>query len=109
MITKEELQQLFDKMQKAGWNMQQELAWGYFFKNETHGPLQNLADHLSAEGYEIVDINQSFPDEMYWLQTEKIEQHDVESLHLRNQQLSQLAEQMHIKAYDGMDVAPKDV
>lgn len=109
MITKDELQQLFSKMRKAGWKMEQDLAWGYFFKNETREPLEKVADYLTTQGYEIVDINQSFPDEMYWLQTEKIEQHDVDSLHLRNLQLSQLAEQMHIKAYDGMDVAPADV
>jgi len=108
MITKDELQQLFSKMRKAGWKMDQELLWGYFFKNEKREPLQEVADYLTAQGYEIVDINQSFPDEMYWLQAEKIEQHDVDSLYLRNQQLSQLAAQMHIKAYDGMDVAPVD-
>ncbi len=108
MISEFELQQLFIRMNKAGWDMDQKLSWGYFFKNQTREPLQKLADYLSTQGYQIIDINQSFPDEMYWLQTEKIEQHDVISLHLRNQQLSQLAEQMRVHAYDGMDVAPPE-
>ncbi len=34
-ITKNEVERLFNKMHKAGWNMQQKLAWGYFFKHET--------------------------------------------------------------------------
>lgn len=109
MITEYEVQQLFSRMNKAGWDMDQKLAWGYFFKNQTREPLLKLADYLSTQGYQIIDINQSFPDEMYWLQTGRIEQHGVDSLHLRNQQLSQLAKQMHVQAYDGMDVAPPEL
>ncbi|MCU7835661.1 MAG: ribonuclease E inhibitor RraB [gamma proteobacterium symbiont of Taylorina sp.] len=106
MISKADLQQLFRKMQKAGWNMDQELAWGYFFKHQTIEPLQEIAQELELEGYEVIDINQSFPDEMFWLQLEKIEQHSINSLHQRNQEFYQLAEKRHIKQYDGMDVSP---
>ncbi len=108
MITRKDIEQLFDKMRHAGWNMEQELAWGYFFKHESVEPLQNIADELEQQGYEIIDINQSYPDEMYWLQLEKIEQHSVNSLDLRNQKLYQLAQKRHIHAYDGMDVSPVD-
>lgn len=95
-------------MRNAGWNMEQELAWGYFFKHETMQPLQQIANELQQQGYEVIDINQSYPDNMYWLQLEKIEQHSIESLHQRNQQFYQLAVKKHIHAYDGMDVSPKD-
>ena len=109
MITKDEIEQLFKKMRKAGWNMEQELAWGYFFKHQSKAPLEKLSAILQQEGYEIVDINQSFPDEMWWLQIEKIEQHSIDSLNERNKSFYQLAKQYHIHAYDGMDVSPADL
>ena len=108
MITTKDIEALFEKMRKAGWNMEQELAWGYFFKHESIEPLQKIADELEQQGYEIVDINQSFPDEMYWLQLEKIEQHSVQSLDKRNQKFYELARKRKIHAYDGMDVSPAD-
>jgi len=108
MITRNDIKQLFDKMRNAGWNMEQELAWGYFFKHETIEPLQEIANELERQGYEIIDINQSYPDEMYWLQLEKIEQHSIESLDQRNQTFYQLAQKKDIHAYDGMDVSPVD-
>ncbi len=108
-ISRKDIEALFEKMCKAGWNMEQALAWGYFFKHETIEPLQKLAVELEQQGYEVVDINQSFPDEMYWLQLEKIEQHSIDSLDVRNQQFYQLAEQYKVHAYDGMDVSPVDL
>ncbi len=108
MITKNDIEQLFAKMRKAGWNMEQALAWGYFFKHQSREPLEKLAEILASKGYEVVDINQSFPDEMWWLQIEKIEQHSIDSLDQRNQEFYQLAKQYHIHAYDGMDVSPVD-
>ena len=96
MITIDDIEQLFGKMRKAGWNMEQELAWGYFFKNKSIESLEKLAAELEEQGYEIVDINQSYPDEMYWLQIEKIEQHSIESLHERNQLFYSLAKQRNI-------------
>ncbi|MCW8932005.1 MAG: ribonuclease E inhibitor RraB [Gammaproteobacteria bacterium] len=109
MITKEDLEQLFKKMRKAGWNMDQELAWGYFFKHGSIEPLEEIASELEKQGYEVVDINLSYPDKLYWLQLEKIEQHSVESLDLRNQSFYQLAQQKNILKYDGMDVSPVDL
>ena len=108
-ITKEDIRQLFEKMQKAGWNMDQPLAWGYFFKHPTKDVLQNITDELEAQGFEVIDINQSFPDKLYWLQLEKIEQHSIESLDRRNQTFYLLAKQRHIQQYDGMDVSPIDI
>jgi hypothetical protein len=108
MITTKDVEELFEKMRKAGWNMDQELAWGYFFKHDTIEPLQKIADELEQQGYEIVDINQSYPDEMYWLQLEKVEQHSVASLDKRNKKFYELAKKRHIQAYDGMDVSESD-
>ncbi len=109
IIQYSDVQQLFEKMRKAGWNMDQELAWGYFFKNNTIGPLNILAKTLEQQSYDIIDINQSYPDNLYWLQIEKIEQHSIESLDKRNQLFYQIAQQAHILRYDGMDVSPIDI
>ena len=109
MITKKDIEQLFEKMRKAGWNMEQELAWGYFFKHESIEPLKKMAEELEQQGYEVIDINQSYPDGMYWLQLEKIEQHSIDTLDKRNQTLYQLAQQKNIHAYDGMDVSPINI
>ncbi len=108
-ITKNDIEELFSKMRKAGWDMEQELAWGYFFKHETSEPLKIIAAELEQQGFEVVDINQSFPDEMYWLQLEKIEQHSIDTLDKTNQCFYQLARQKNINAYDGMDVSPLDL
>lgn len=56
-----------------------------------------------------MDINQSYPDEMYWLQLEKIERHSITSLDKRNQAFNQLAQEKKIHAYDGMDVSPVEL
>jgi len=106
MISEHDIEQLFTKMRKAGWNMEQKLAWGYFFKDADKESLKILAQELEKQDYEIIDINQSFPDKNYWLQIEKIEQHSINSLHQRNQDFYQLANTMNIHAYDGMDVSP---
>ena len=89
--------------------MDQKLAWGYFFKHPAIAPLQELAQELEQQSYEVIDINQSFPDEMYWLQLEKIEQHSIESLDQRNREFYELANTRHIQYYDGMDVSPIDI
>ncbi|MCU7941012.1 MAG: ribonuclease E inhibitor RraB [gamma proteobacterium symbiont of Bathyaustriella thionipta] len=109
MITIYDIEQLFEKMRKAGWNMEQQLAWGYFFKDKNKEPLEKMAIELEQQGYEVVDINQSYPDKLYWLQVEKIEQHSVDSLNKRNQAFYHLAEKMNIHTYDGMDVSPVDI
>ena len=109
MINKTDIEQLFEKMRRAGWNMEQELAWGYFFKDENKEALKKIADKLEQQGYEVIDINQSYPDDIYWLQIEKIEQHSVASLNKRNEKFYQLAKKMNIHTYDGMDVSPVDV
>jgi hypothetical protein len=106
MINKQDIKQLFEKMKKAGWNMDQPLVWGYFFKDSHQENLKRLAHQLEQEDFVIIDINQSYPDKLYWLQLEKIEQHSIITLNKRNQRFYQLAKDHHILKYDGMDVSP---
>lgn len=109
MIDKKNIEQLFKKMHHAGWNMHQQLAWGYFFKDASKETLTELATELQECGYEMIDINRSYPDNLYWLQIERVEEHSVDSLDKRNQEFYQLAKKMNIHSYDGMDVSPVDL
>ncbi|MFK5985917.1 MAG: ribonuclease E inhibitor RraB [Pseudomonadota bacterium] len=109
MIDKHDVKALFQKMQDAGWNMQQAQVWGYFFKDSSEQKLIKLSHKLKQLGYTINDINQSYPDKSYWLHIEKIQQHSIESLHQLNQYFYQLAKDNNISSYDGMDISPIDI
>jgi len=109
MINRQDVDELFQKMRKAGWNMDNQKTWGYFFKDTSRNKLSHLSKHLTTLGYEVVDINQSYPDEMFWLHVEKIEIHNEKTLHELNQFFYQLAKDNHIQEYDGMDISPADI
>jgi len=106
MISRDEVETLFQKMQKAGWDMQKEQVWGYFFKDPSLQKLSNFSENLKHQGYTIVDINQSYPDNNFWLHIEKTQQHTIDSLHQLNQYFYKLAEENSIQSYDGMDISP---
>jgi len=108
MISRKDVDELFIKMRKAGWQMDQPQTWGYFFKERSKSKLSNLSEKLSNLGYQIIDINQSYPDKIYWLHIEKTEVHSEQSLHQLNQSFYQLAKEQDIQAYDGMDISPVD-
>ena len=60
-------------------------------------------------GYDFVEIAEGDePDDPLTLQVEKIEIHTPDSLFQRNQELSEIAEEMGIHSYDGMDVGTID-
>lgn len=108
MISRQDVEDLFFKMRKAGWDMDQQQTWGYFFKDASQSKLEGVAQILANQGYEVVDINQSYPDLLYWLHVEKTQIHSVQSLHQLNQSFYQLAQEHQILAYDGMDISPVD-
>ena len=109
MISRDDVEALFQKMQKAGWDMQQQHVWGYFFKDPSQKKLIKFSNKLTKLGYSINDINQSYPDNNYWLHIELIQQHSIDSLHQLNQFFYQLAIENNIKSYDGMDISPIDL
>ncbi len=106
MINRDDVQALFQKMQKAGWDMQQQHVWGYFFKDPSQQNLINFSNKLKNLGFTVNDINQSYPDNNYWLHIESTEQHSIDSLHQLNQFFYQLAKENTIQSYDGMDISP---
>jgi hypothetical protein len=112
MISREQLQEMFDSMsQTPGWDMSKDMLWGYFFTHSSKAPLERAAKLLAAEGYTVVDIyladkeSDNDPD-LWWLHVEKVEKHTVASLDARNHLLYRFADEQHLDSYDGMDVGP---
>jgi len=106
MVTEQSVKDLFKKMQKAGWDMNNEHVWGYFFKDTSQNKLILLGKHLEDQGFKLIDINQSFPDERYWLHIEKQQVHTVQSLNQLNNFFQHLCAENNVLAYDGMDISP---
>ena len=110
MIPKSELIEMFEAIaEQTDWDMSSEMLWGYFFTDDDREKLEACADRLAEMGYIFVEISDvDEPDDPLTLQVEKIEVHSPDTLFLRNQELSDLAEEMGISSYDGMDVGTID-
>lgn len=112
MITRDQLLEMFAGMRKdTSWDLSAPLLWGYFFIHGSADRLHEVAPLLEAQGYRIVDIYQSEPDDkddpdLWWLHVEKAEVHTPDTLDARNQQLYAFADAHGLDAYDGMDVGP---
>ncbi|ENV34978.1 ribonuclease E inhibitor RraB [Acinetobacter gerneri] len=109
-ITKKSLIVMFNNIKKnTDWDMSKPMLWGYFFTDNHKEKLEDLAQILKKNGYDIVDIYLSDKDtpnepDLWWLHVEKVEIHTPKSLYNRNIYLYQLAENNNIESYDGMDV-----
>lgn len=110
--SREQLETMFTQMtDDAGWDVSQDLLWGYFFTHHTPLPLESAAAELSKIGYEVANIylsekeDAAAPD-LWWLHVERVEVHSVDSLLARNAELVKFAAQQGLDAYDGMDVGP---
>jgi hypothetical protein len=112
MISREQLQEMFDSMSRnPGWDTSKEMVWGYFFTHSSRPPLERAAQLLEAQGYTVVDIylaDKESDDErdLWWLHVEKVEIHTEASLYARNQVLYGFADEQGLDSYDGMDVGP---
>ena len=107
-IPRQSLDELFENLRvKTKWNLNEPLLWGYFFTDHDPEKLARLRAHLERLGYRHVGILEpeaGEEDRTYFLHVERVEHHTARSLHARNQQLSRLAEEFGVEAYDGMDV-----
>ena len=110
MIPKSELIEMFEAIaEQTDWDMTGEMLWGYFFTDDDREKLEACSDRLTELGYDFVEITDGDePDDPLTLQVEKIEIHTPDTLFQRNQELSDLAEEMGIHSYDGMDVGTID-
>ena len=117
MISKEELQEMFDAIaENPDWDLSGEMLWGYFFTDSDKSALERVAPVLEDMGYFVNAIylsdkeSEDDPD-LWWLHIEKAEIHTVDSLHKTNQVFYELARKYGLDSYDGMDVgrlAPSD-
>ena len=112
MMTKEDVSELFANIaENAPWDLSRPLLWGYYFTNPTSAPLEQAAALLALQGYRPVELYQPELDDpaataVWVLHVEKEEVHDVDSLHARNGELMQFAQEQKLASYDGMDVGP---
>lgn len=112
MMSKEEVGELFDNIKEnAPWDLTQPLLWGYYFTNPTPESLEQAAALLALQGYRPVELYQPELEDpaappVWVLHVEKEEVHGVDSLHARNGELMQFAQENQLASYDGMDVGP---
>ena len=106
-ITFESLERMFANMRSdAGWYKDGDLLWGYFFTDPDPTKLERAAEKLKASGYTFVSIYPTDDGSTYFLHVEKVETHNPRSLHVRNDELYKLADDLDLESYDGMDVGP---
>jgi len=98
---------IFDKIEAQGVDINQNLLYGYFFFDKSKQSLEKLQLALVKRSYKFVSIKK-LDEGQYMLQVEKIEKHTRQSIFQREQQLAQLATAYHIASFDGFDVGNTD-
>ena len=99
------LEDMFSNMRaKTNWNVDGPMLWGYFFTDHSAEKLEKAATHLAALGYRLVEIHDN--GETRVLHVERTETHSPQTLFARNETLYEVANQLGLDSYDGMDVGP---
>jgi Regulator of ribonuclease activity B len=111
MIEVTQLKEMFEGIKNTGkWDMNAPMLWGYFFTDPSAEKLQAAALYLEQLGYRFVEIFEPELDEgaepYFFLHVEREEVHSVDSLDLRNHELTDFAVKQGLATYDGMDVGP---
>ena len=107
MIDLEILEEMFTGMRaKTNWNVDGPMLWGYFFTDSSAEKLERAAAHLTPQGYRLVGIHETDDGSTRVLHVERIEAHSPQTLFARNEMLYDLANQLELNSYDGMDVGP---
>ena len=107
MIPLNQIEEMFTRMKSNGVNTDTNMLYGYFFTNTEPKKLESVADELIELNFQFVDIYQD-EDNTYWLQVERIETHNAQSLFDLNKQLYNIADRHGISSYDGFDVGNAD-
>jgi len=87
----ESIKNIFSKMQENGWNISQELTWGFFFVSQEEGRLKQIYKELKDRKYLLESIHKD-DDEKWVLRASKKEILVPEKLHRRNISFNELAE-----------------
>jgi Regulator of ribonuclease activity B len=111
MIAFEQLQQMFHRIAEGpGWDLSRPMRWGFFFVDNSTERLERAVPIFESRGYRFVAIEQPEPGQPpkagFCLHVEREEVHTPESLHARNAQLEDLADELGLDGYHGMDVSP---
>jgi len=113
MITRDQLQDMFDSTRantNVKWSIDDVCLWGYFFTDHDRQKLVAAAPALENLGYRVVRFleptAQDDDQDLHFLHVEMEEQHTVDSLNARNQELYRFAKEFKLERYDGMDVGP---
>jgi hypothetical protein len=105
MISREQLKEMFEEIARsAGWDMSKPMLWGYFFTHTSRDELETAAAKLREDGYRVVEISEDDDEPLFWLHVERVEAHSVDSLYERNESFYELAKELGLESYDGMDV-----
>lgn len=116
MITRDQVEELFDAVRKgATWSPDEICLWGYFFTDPDRAKLARAGRVLAGLGYHVVEILDPDDDDdddeeergRFFLHVEREEHHTVDTLDRRNAELYLLAEELGLEGYDGMDVGPR--
>ena len=91
---------------KTKWNLDGDMLWGYFFRDQDPKKLEPVAKNLMRAGYQVVRTFRSDEKQTHFLHVERIETHTPETLDAREAELRKIASAFHLDAYDGMDVGP---
>jgi hypothetical protein len=111
-LGREAITEMFDAARKdprSAWSPDGKCQWGYFFFGLDKQKLQRAGEKLEKEGYRLVRVRGPMKAKTgfrYILHVEKIEQHTVDTLLARNEQLKAFAAEQGLESYDGMEVAP---
>jgi hypothetical protein len=119
VITKEQVQGLFEHTRdllrdgEIDWDITEVCLWSYFFVDTSRERLQQAAEHLARQGYEVMGILEPEPEdddqETLRLQVDKVEKHSVNSLMSRNIEFYALARKLQLRDYDGMECGAVDL
>ena len=119
MITKEQVQGLFEHTRdllrdgEIDWDIDGVCLWSYFFVDLSKERLQQAAEHLERQGYQVMGILEPEPEdddqETLRLQVDKVEKHSVNSLMSRNIEFYALARKLQLRDYDGMECGAVDL
>ena len=93
----------------AGWSIDEECLWSYFFTDTDRAKLLTACRELEAEGFRVVGFLEPTPEEddqvTVFLRLDRVETHTVDTLLALNERLSAFALAKHLGSYDGMEAA----
>jgi hypothetical protein len=105
-----ELKSQFDKMKnKAKWDMNKPLYWGYYFYDKDQEKLQKFSVILQEEGLKTYNVRKSedLSSNSYLLYSFENNVQTPKSLLEKCYKLSQLAKDNHIEVFDGWEAGEK--